>query len=133
MPKGTLGKELRRILYVEDEEDIRMVGEMSLVDVGGFEVRTCASGPDAIAAAVAFAPDLVLLDVMMPGMDGPTLLRALRALPAVAAVPAIFMTAKIMAAEIAELKAAGALDVVPKPFDPMTLPDEIRAIWSRTG
>lgn len=124
-------KKLNRILYVEDEEDIRMVGEMSLVDVGGFEVRACASGPEAIGAAAAFAPDLILLDVMMPGMDGPSVLRALRALPELSAVPAIFMTAKIMAAEIAELKAAGALDVVPKPFDPMTLPDEIRAIWSR--
>ena len=124
-------KELKRILYVEDEDDIRMVGEMSLVDVGGFEVKTCSSGAVAIAAAAGFAPDLILLDVMMPGMDGPSVLRALRNLPATAAIPAIFMTAKIMAAEVAELKAAGALDVVPKPFDPMTLPGEIRAIWSR--
>ncbi len=128
-----MAKELRRILYVEDEEDIRMVGEMSLADVGGFEVRACASGPEALAAAVAFAPDLLLLDVMMPGMDGPTVLRDLRALPEPVTAPAIFMTAKIMAAEIAELKAAGALGVVPKPFDPMTLPDELRAIWSRAG
>ena len=128
-----MAKELRRILYVEDEEDIRMVGEMSLADVGGFEVRACASGPEALAAAAAFAPDLVLLDVMMPGMDGPTVLRALRALPEPITAPAIFMTAKIMAAEIDELKAAGALEVVPKPFDPMTLPDELRAIWSRVG
>ena len=125
--------ELKRILYVEDEEDIRMVGEMSLVEVGGFEVRACASGPEALAAAQDFAPDLVLLDVMMPGMDGPTVLRELRARPGLAPVPAIFMTAKIMAAEVAELKAAGALEVVPKPFDPMTLPGEIRAIWARSA
>ena len=126
-----MARDLRKILYVEDEEDIRMVGEMSLADVGGFEVRSCASGAEAIAAAPGFAPDLIVLDVMMPGMDGPTALNALRALPGFAAVPAIFMTAKIMAAEVAELKAAGAIEVVPKPFDPMTLPDEIRAIWSR--
>ena len=126
-------RELNRILYVEDEEDIRMVGEMSLAEVGGFDVRVCSSGPEAIAAAASFAPDLLLLDVMMPGMDGPSALRALRALPGMAAVPAIFMTAKIMAAEVAELKAAGALAVVPKPFDPMTLPGEIRAIWSGAG
>jgi len=88
-------------------------------------------GPEAIAAAAAFAPDLILLDVMMPGMDGPSVLRALRALPELAAVPAIFMTAKIMAAEIAGLKGEGALEVVAKPFEPMTVPDEIRAIWSR--
>ncbi len=128
-----MDKALERILYVEDEDDIRMVGEMALVDVGGFEVRSCSSGAEALAAAPAFRPDLVVLDVMMPGMDGPSVLRALRALPGTAAVPAIFMTAKIMPSEVAELKAAGALDVVPKPFDPMTLPDEIRAIWSRAG
>jgi CheY-like chemotaxis protein len=125
--------DLKRILYVEDEDDIRMVGEMALIDVGGFVVKTCSSGAEAIAAAVAFAPDLILLDVMMPGMDGPSVLRALRTLPETASVPAIFMTAKIMASEIAELKAAGALDVVPKPFDPMTLPEEIRAIWERAS
>ena len=128
-----MARELRKILYVEDEEDIRMVGEMSLADVGGFEVKACASGAEAVAAAAAFAPDLILLDVMMPGMDGPTALESLRAIPALASVPAVFMTAKIMAAEVAELKAAGALEVVPKPFDPMTLPDEIRSIWSRAA
>ena len=126
-------RELKKILYVEDEEDIRMVGEMSLADVGGFEVKCCASGAEAIAAAPGFAPDLMVLDVMMPGMDGPTALKALRAIPALASVPAIFMTAKIMASEVAELKAAGALEVVPKPFDPMTLPEEIRAIWARVA
>src|SRR3954469_2959471 len=99
--------DLKRILYVEDEDDIRMVGEMALTDVGGFEVRACSSGAEALAAAAAFAPDLILLDVMMPGMDGPSVLRALRDLPETASVPAIFMTAKIMAVEIAELKAAG--------------------------
>ncbi len=128
-----MARELRKILYVEDEEDIRMVGEMSLADVGGFEVKCCASGAEAIAAAPGFAPDLFVLDVMMPGMDGPTALKAMRAIPALASVPAIFMTAKIMAAEVAELKAAGALEVVPKPFDPMTLPGEIRAIWARAA
>ena len=125
-----MAKELKKILYVEDEEDIRMVGEMSLADVGGFEVKACASGAEALAAAPGFAPDLLLLDVMMPGMNGPSVLKALRDLPALAGVPAIFMTAKIMPSEIAELKAAGALEVVPKPFDPMTLPDEIRRIWA---
>jgi CheY-like chemotaxis protein len=128
-----MARELKRILYVEDEEDIRMVGEMSLADVGGFEVRACATGPEAIAAAEGFAPDLLLLDVMMPGMDGPTVLRTLRGLPATAATPAIFMTAKIMPAEVAELKAAGAIEVVPKPFDPMTISDHLRAIWARAS
>jgi two-component system, OmpR family, response regulator len=122
---------LKRILYVEDEEDIRMVGEMSLAEVGGFEVRACASGEEALEAARGFLPDLFLLDVMMPGMDGPTVLKALRRLSP--EVPAIFMTAKIMPAEVIELKSAGALEVLPKPFDPMTLPGEILAIWQRTA
>ena len=128
-----MARDLSRILYVEDEEDIRMVGEMSLAEVGGFEVKSCASGAEALAAAPGFAPDLLLLDVMMPGMNGPSVLKALRELPELAGVPAIFMTAKIMPAEVAELKACGALEVVPKPFDPMTLPGEIRSIWARTA
>ena len=128
-----MARELKRVLYVEDEEDIRMVGEMSLAEVGGFEVLACASGEETIAAAAGFGPDLLVLDVMMPGMDGPSVLGALRALPATATVPAIFMTAKIMATEVAQLRSLGALGVIPKPFDPMTLPAEIQAIWSDAG
>jgi CheY-like chemotaxis protein len=125
-----LPKLLERILYVEDEADIRTVAKMALEVVGGFSVLACSSGQEAIDAAPAAVADLILLDVMMPGIDGPTTLRALRSLPATASTPVIFMTAKVQAAEIAEYRALGALDVIPKPFDPMLVSAEIQRIWS---
>jgi len=122
---------LKRILYVEDEADIRTVAQMALQHVGGFEVIACASGNEAVAAAPSAAADLILLDVMMPGMDGPTTLDALRALPATAATPVIFMTAKVQPAEVAHYRTLGALDVIAKPFDPMQVSAEILRIWDR--
>jgi CheY-like chemotaxis protein len=119
------------VLYVEDDDGIRMIGEMALADVGGMRVRACASGDEALAAVQSFHPDLLVLDVMMPGMDGPATLKALRALPDVAAVPAVFMTAKIMPHEVEGLKKLGAIEVVPKPFDPMTIAETLRDIWRR--
>jgi two-component system, OmpR family, response regulator len=120
---------LNRILYVEDEPDIRFVAEMALQAVGGFTVVTCTSGEEALGAAPAARADLLLLDVMMPGMDGPGTLKALRALAATAQTPVIFMTAKVQAAEVAVYKALGALEVIAKPFDPMTLAAQIQRIW----
>ena len=121
---------LKKILYVEDECDIRTVAKMALESVGGFEVVACESGAEAVARAPSAKPDLVLLDVMMPGMDGPTTLRALRETFAIDDTPVIFMTAKVQAAEIAQYKALGALDVIPKPFDPMQVSAEIHRIWN---
>lgn len=120
---------LNRILYVEDEPDIRFVAEMALQAVGGFSVISCAGGEEALRAAPTARADLLLLDVMMPGMDGPGTLKALRALPATAHTPVIFMTAKVQAAEVAVYKALGALEVIAKPFDPMTLAAQIQKIW----
>lgn len=122
---------LTRILYVDDDDDIRTVAGFSLEIVGGFEIASCGSGSEALARADAFAPQLLLLDVMMPEMDGPAVLAALRELPATAATPAIFMTAKVQAAEVERLRTLGAIDVIAKPFDPMQLPDKIRAVWQR--
>lgn len=121
---------LNRILYVEDEPDIRLVAQMALQAVGGFTVIACASGQEALDAAPGAAADLLLLDVMMPGMDGPSTLRGLRALPATANTPVIFMTAKVQAAEVAVYKGLGALEVIPKPFDPMELSAQIQRIWA---
>ena len=119
---------LNRILYVEDDSDIRVVAQMALQTVGGFTVIACASGSDALKAAPQARADLLLLDVMMPGMDGPDTLKALRDIPATAHTPVIFMTAKVQAAEVAAYKALGALEVIHKPFDPMELSAQIRRI-----
>lgn len=120
---------LQRVLYVEDDADIQSVARLALEMVGGFTVKICSSGEEAVRDAVAFAPDMILLDVMMPGMDGPTTLGALRALPSLATVPVAFMTAKVQPQEVAYYKSLGALDVIAKPFDPMTLADKVRAIY----
>jgi CheY-like chemotaxis protein len=126
-------KELKSILYVEDEPDIREIAKIALEMVGGFDVAMCASGTEALKRAEGFQPDLLLLDVMMPGMDGPTTLKALRKLQNTEATPVIFMTAKVQPKEVDEYRAMGAVDVIPKPFDPMTLAQSIRDIWARCG
>ena len=120
---------LTRILYVEDEPDIRFVAQMALQAVGGFTVIACTGGQEALDAAPEARADLLLLDVMMPGMDGPSTLKALREIPSTAQTPVIFMTAKVQAAEVALYKALGALEVIPKPFDPMELSMQIQRIW----
>ncbi|HQT02483.1 MAG: hypothetical protein B7Z05_07765 [Thiotrichales bacterium 32-46-8] len=123
--------ELQRILYIEDEADIRTVALLALEVVGGFTVKACASGQEALAEAEAFAPDLILSDVMMPEMDGPTTFKALKALPSLSHVPVIFMTAKVQADEIDYFKSLGVSDVIAKPFDPMTLADQVRNSWAK--
>ncbi|MFT4704718.1 MAG: two-component system OmpR family response regulator [Bradymonadia bacterium] len=120
---------LQRVLYVEDEPDIRSIAELALETVGQLTICSCSSGELAIEAAEAFAPHLLLLDVMMPGMDGPETLRRLREIPALSEIPAVFMTAKVQPDEVSHLKALGAFDVLPKPFDPMTIADELRKIF----
>ena len=122
---------LTTILYVEDEPDIRAIAELALQTIGGFSLTSCASGKEALAAARTEVPDIIVLDVMMPEMDGPETLRKLREIPSMADVPAIFMTAKVQPSEIAEYRALGALDVIPKPFDPLSLAQRINDIWHR--
>ncbi|HEY8605991.1 MAG TPA: response regulator [Noviherbaspirillum sp.] len=123
---------LNDILYVEDDPDIRTIAQLALETVGGFRLRICSSGSEALDAVdQGYRPDLVLLDVMMPGMDGPTTLAALRGLPATAETPAVFMTAKVQAGEIASYRSLGALGVVAKPFDPMQLAQQVRALWEQ--
>lgn len=120
---------LRRILYVEDDADIRRVVTMSLEMLGEFAVAACASCADALEVVDDFAPDLLLLDVMMPDVDGPATLRALRKRECAAEAPAVFITAKVQAGDIARYERLGVCDVIVKPFDPMLLPDRIRQIW----
>lgn len=123
-------KELQRILHVEDEADIRAVAKMALEKVGGFIVKSCASGEEALKEAETFGPDLLLLDVMMPGMDGPATLKALWEKPSLADVRAIFMTAKVQPAEVDQFKSMGVDAIIAKPFDPMTLAEQLSAIWN---
>lgn len=119
-----------QILYVEDDPDIRDLVGIAL-EGEGFELIDCASGAEALARAQESRPELILIDVMMPEMDGPTTLAHLRELPHLAETPVIFMTAKAQPAEVAHYRSLGARDVIVKPFDPMTLADQIRAILER--
>jgi two-component system, OmpR family, response regulator len=124
---------LRRILLVEDDGDIRAVAALALERVGGFEVETCASGAAALEAIGRCRPDLVLLDVMMPEMDGPGVLKRLHSGSVGRDLPVIMLTAKVHPLETARLRDLGAVDVIHKPFDPMALPAAVRAIWQRLG
>ena len=121
---------LSRIMMVEDEADIQVVARLALEALGGFTVEVCSSGDEALRKAPVFAPDLILLDVMMPGMDGPATLLSLRAMEAMSNTPIVFMTAKAQPREVAEYKRLGALDIIPKPFDPMALATTITTIWN---
>ncbi len=122
---------LTKILYAEDEPDIQSIAKMALEMMGGYSLKVCNNGQEVVSVAEAYAPDLILLDVMMPSMDGPTALQEIRKIPALAKVPVIFMTAKVQNQEIEEYKAMGAIDVIAKPFDPMTLSETIQTLWER--
>lgn len=122
-------EDLKTVLYVDDEPDIREVVQMSLALVDGLDVHTCDSGECALQLLPQIEPDMVLLDVMMPGMDGPSTLQKLRTMPGFAATPVIFMTAKAMPQEVARFRELGAVAVIAKPFDPMRLGDQVVAVW----
>jgi two-component system, OmpR family, response regulator len=121
--------QLRTVLYVDDDPDIREIVEMALSLIGNLAVSTCASGEQALKVIPALKPDLVLLDVMMPAMDGPTVLGRMRADPALATVPVIFVTAKAMPREIAHFRELGAAGVIAKPFDSMDFGKQVLAVW----
>ncbi len=120
---------LKKILIVDDEHDVCTMARFVLEKIGNFEVNVCGSGSEALAAAQKLNPDLILLDVMMPEMDGPTTLKTLKATPATSAIPVIFLTGKVQSHEVEQYKELGAIDVIPKPFDPMTLSASVTGIW----
>jgi CheY-like chemotaxis protein len=126
-------RELTRITYVEDEPDIRAITQITLEAIGGFTLNVCASGQEAVAAVSAFRPDMILLDIMMPGMDGVQTYHCLRAMPDMMDVPIVFLTAKAQRHELNGYEALGAAAVISKPFDPITLPDQLRSIWERAS
>lgn len=118
--------QLRSVILVEDDPDIAVLAQLALEEIGGLTVRHFASAPDLLAVAEEAVPDLYLLDYRLPEMTGEELLSALRRKERTASVPAIFMTASVMPDRIAALKLAGALDVIAKPFDPLSLADELK-------
>ncbi|MFZ6863834.1 response regulator [Undibacterium sp. Ji67W] len=121
---------LANILYVEDDPDIQTVAQIALEVVGGFALKTCSSGMQALNEINSgFVPDLLLLDVMMPNMDGPTTLAELRKLPSTEKTPVIFMTAKVQSSELDYYKSLGAIGVIAKPFDPMELSTQVMKLW----
>ncbi len=109
------------VLMIDDEEDLRKIGRLALEAVGGHRVTLAASGAEGLASARAERPDLVILDMMMPGMDGLHVLAEIRKEPALASVPVVFMTARVQGHEVQEYLLAGAVGVIEKPFDPMKL------------
>ncbi len=118
----------RRILVIDDEEDIREVAKASLEIVGGWEVLTAPSGSDGIATAESERPDAILLDVMMPDMDGPTTYQRLRGDSTTRDIPVIFLTAKVQSADRRHLSGLGAASMIAKPFDPLGLAGEVARV-----
>jgi CheY-like chemotaxis protein len=122
---------LNRICYVEDDEDIQRIVRMSLERVGKMTVAVVSDPTQAIEAMAEFRPDLVMLDWMMPVMDGPTLFRQMKLRPETSALPVVFITAKASQRDLDELKSLGAVGTISKPFSPKDLPEQLRAIWQK--
>jgi two-component system, OmpR family, response regulator len=126
-----MNEPLKRILLVEDDPDVQTIASMALVDIGEFDLTVCSSGLEAIERIGEVKPQLVLLDVMMPGMDGPTTLEEIRRLPLDPQPPIIFMTAKVQPQEQQRYLNLGAIEVIAKPFDPVSLADQLHTAWAR--
>jgi CheY-like chemotaxis protein len=122
---------LNRICYVEDDEDIQRIVRMSLERVGKMTVEVVGDPTRAIEAMTEFRPDLVMLDWMMPAMDGPALFRQMKLRPETNALPVVFITAKAAQRDLDELMKMGAAGTISKPFNPKDLPDQLRAIWAK--
>jgi two-component system OmpR family response regulator len=122
---------LNRICYVEDDEDIQRIVRMTLERVGKMTVEVVGDPTLAIEAMAAFKPDMVMLDWMMPKMDGPTLFRQMKLRPETSSLPVVFITAKAAQSDLNELLTLGAVGAISKPFSPKDLPDQLRAIWAK--
>ena len=122
---------LNKICYVEDDEDIQRIVRMSLERVGKMQVCVCSDPLQAIGKMIEFKPELVMLDWMMPAMDGPTLFRHMKQNPETSALPVVFITAKATHKDMEELMTLGAAGTISKPFSPKDLPDQLRAIWAK--
>ena len=120
---------LQRVMLVEDDPSIQTIVKMSLEVVGGLQVTIASSGIEALRLGRKARPQIILLDVMMPEMDGPQTLAELQKDPELSSIPVVFMTAKLQKHEVAELESLGVVGVIPKPFEPMTLAQRVSALW----
>jgi CheY-like chemotaxis protein len=123
---------MRRILIIDDEDDIREVAALSLESVAGWQVYTANSGAEGMRVAAAELPDAILMDVMMPAMDGPTTFREMQKMPNLAGIPVILLTAKVQGVDQRRFAGLGVTAVLFKPFDPLTLAEQMAAAlgWS---
>lgn len=123
---------LKKILYAEDEPDIQMIVETVIQSLSDYEIKICENGKKLLAVVDEFKPDLILLDVMMPEMDGPTTFANLKENEATKSIPVVFMTAKAQVHEVKALEDAGAIGIITKPFDPVLLCSEIAKLWEKS-
>jgi CheY-like chemotaxis protein len=123
--------DLRSILYVEDDLHVRTTAKLVLEVIGNYKVRDCSSGRQAVLAAEDFHPDLILLDVMMPELDGLATLKALRQLPHMSDVPALFVTGLTMPEDLARYMGVGAIGVISKPLVPLRLAGQVNQLWEQ--
>lgn len=122
---------LRRVMLVEDDPDIATLARIALEDFAGLEFVHCPNGNAALTAVEDVKPDLIILDYRMPGMNGAEVLKALRSREDTREIPIVFMTASLMPQHVHRLLDLGALAVLPKPFDPLTLGEEVQRIWDQ--
>lgn len=122
-------KELKKIIVTDDDEDILQITQVTLEIMQDVQIKYCHSGQETIQEALRFQPDLIILDVMMPDMDGLATLQVMHMMPALAQIPVVFMTARARKEEVEDYKKRGVIDVIIKPFDPLTLEETIRTIW----
>ena len=121
---------LEKILFVDDDPDMHGMAQVALEMVGGFQLCRCLSGTEALIKGPGFLPDLILLDVVMPDMDGPATFAALKSTALLDSVPVVYLTARSDPEEVAAYKASGILGVIHKPFDPMKLAEDLNNIWN---
>lgn len=123
--------QLKKIMYVEDDPDLRKIVTVSLEARGGFTVRVCDSGEQALEQVGEFQPDLIIMDVMMEDMNGPETLGELRKRPGTAAIPVLFMTSRVLPRDVENYKKIGAAGLIRKPFHPLTLADRVKELWGQ--
>ena len=123
-------KELKKILYAEDEPDVQTIVELTIQTMSDYEIKICNNGKKLLECVEEYKPDLILLDVMMPEMDGPTTFKTLINKENTKNIPVIFVTAKAQVHEVEKFKEIGAWGVITKPFTLMNLCDEIQEIWN---